>query len=343
MNYRIGKLDGGLLAVLLALGAFAAGFAAYMVLDRTVFSNKQVPVGFQYNIEDLVKIDPAQIVYRQQGDAIETGLESTAAIELDTDGNMYIAGDEKIIVFSPDGRPQKKISLPSAPTALAIADDGSFYVGLTDHIVIYSADGQKQASWEKPAEQALLTAIAVGKDDVFAADALSKVVWHYDKDGNLMQSIGARNPDRNIPGIIIPSPYFDLLIAPDGLLRVINPGRHRIEAYTFSGDLEWSWGTPSAGLDGFSGCCNPIAFDRLPGGGFVTCEKGLVRVKVHDEEGSVVGVVAGPDELGWQAPLRVCETPEQGRSRGLDVAVDEAGRIYVLDLERNVVRIFEKK
>ena len=81
----------------------------------------------------------------------------------------------------------------------------------------------------------------------------------------------------------------------------------------------------------------------LPDGGFVTCEKGLVRVKVHDEEGKVVGVVAGPDQLGWQAPLRVCETPEQCQSRGLDVAVDAAGRIYVLDLEKNIVLIFVKK
>jgi hypothetical protein len=75
----------------------------------------------------------------------------------------------------------------------------------------------------------------------------------------------------------------------------------------------------------------------------VTCEKGLVRVKEYDEEGKLIGVVAGPDQLGWQAPLRVCEKPEDCHARGLDAAVDGQGRIYVLDQVRNVVRIFEKK
>lgn len=340
---RSAKIDGGFLAALLTLTAFAAGFIAYLILDRTVFSNKPVPVEYQYPIEDLAKIDPAQVLYRQQGDAIDTGMKSTAAIELDREGTIYIAGDEKIAVFSPDGKPLKEIALPSAPTALFVADDKTVYVALTDHIEIYSPDGQKSAVWEKPADKALLTAIAVGKDDVFAADALGRVVRHYDRQGNLLQSIGAKDAARNIPGIIVPSPYFDLLIAPDGLLRVINPGRHKIEAYTFNGDLEWSWGKASVGLDGFSGCCNPIAFAMLPNGDFVTCEKGLVRIKVYDADGNVVGVVAGPDQLGWQAPLRVCETPEDCQLRGLDAAADAAGRVYVLDQERNVVRIFVKK
>ncbi|MHC4950479.1 MAG: hypothetical protein ACYTEU_05760, partial [Planctomycetota bacterium] len=113
--------------------------------------------------------------------------------------------------------------------------------------------------------------------------------------------------------------------------------------YTIDGDREWFWGRSGVDIEGFSGCCNPVALAILPGGGFVTAEKGLVRVKVYDADGEFVGVVAGPDQLGWIAPLRVCKTPEECKSKGFDVAVDSAGRIYVLDTLRNVVRVFEKK
>jgi hypothetical protein len=125
---------------------------------------------------------------------------------------------------------------------------------------------------------------------------------------------------------------------PDGLLRVVNPGRHLIEAYTPIGDREWVWGKTSLKVDGFSGCCNPVSLAVLPDGGFVTCEKGLPRMKVYDADGGFAGVVAGPDELG--------STDSQAGSckmQSFDAAVDSDGRVYVLDTLNNVIRIFEKK
>lgn len=342
MKDRFGKINSGSAAVLLAIGAFAAGFTGYVLLDRANHSGKRAGADYRYPIEELAKIDPAKILYRQVGPAIETGMESAAAIEADWAGNFYVAGDRAVAVFSGDGSKRRDIPLVSEPTAIGVGEDGLIYAGLSDRIEVYSSDGQQVSAWA-PIHTALLTAIAAGKTDVFAADALHKIVRRFDKQGNPLGLIGAKDPDRNIEGIVVPSPYFDLLIAPDGLLRVVNPGRHRIEAYTFDGYLEWHWGRPSVGLEGFSGCCNPIALAALPGGGYVTCEKGLVRVKVYDEEGNLVGVVAGPDQLGWQEPLRVCEKPEDCISRGLDAAVDGQGRIYVLDQSKNVVRIFEKK
>ena len=76
-----------------------------------------------------------------------------------------------------------------------------------------------------------------------------------------------KNADRNVPGFIVPSPFLDVMIHRDGLLRVNNPGRHRVEAYTFDGDLEGAWGKPTAAIEGFCGCCNPIAIAAWPTGG----------------------------------------------------------------------------
>jgi hypothetical protein len=216
------------------------------------------------------------------------------------------------------------------------------YTALTDRIELYSPTGEKISTWP-PVQSALLTSIAVGRQDVFAADALNKVVHRFDKNGNLQGRLGQKDAQRGIDGFVVPSPYFDVVLGRDGLLRATNPGRQRVEAYTADGHLEWHWGTPSVQIEGFSGCCNPIALAGLPDGTFVTGEKGLVRVKVHDDEGRLLGVVAGPHQLGWQGPIRVCEKIEECGSHGVDVAVDSQGRIYVLEQVRNTILIFEKK
>ena len=140
---------------------------------------------------------------------------------------------------------------------------------------------------------------------------------------------------------MVPSPYLDIAIAPDGLLRVVNPGRHHIEAYTFDGDLEFWWGEFSTGVEGFCGCCNPVNFDILEDESFVTCEKGLIRVKIYDVDGGFVGVVAGPEQLIPGGASRVSEYGP-GSQIAFDVAAGSKGRILVLDTIKNIVRTFTK-
>jgi hypothetical protein len=224
---------------------------------------------------------------------------------------------------------------------LTVADDGKIYVGIIDHIEVYSRQGKQLSSWDSLGQRALLTSIAVAKNDVFVADAGNRIVLHYDTNGNLINRIGGKDTDRNIPGFVIPSPYFDLVMRRDELLRVVNPGKHRIEAYTFDGDFEFSWGKYSTNVQGFCGCCNPINIAVLKDDSFVTCEKGLARIKIYDPEGTFVGVVAGPEQFGVTA--HVCTTPEQCQSGGYDVAVDAQDRIFILDTIKNVVKIFSRK
>jgi hypothetical protein len=81
----------------------------------------------------------------------------------------------------------------------------------------------------------------------------------------------------------------------------------------------------------------------LPDGGFVTAEKGLMRVKLYNSDGGFEGVVAGPAELEIRIEPKICRTPDECRANALDVAVDQAGDIYVLDTERAQVRVFSKR
>lgn len=333
------KADGGLIAVLLAVTAFGAGFLAYWFVDRR-FVRQEVPRAYRYSIEELTAIEPSLLIYRQSRPPIETGFQAAVALDVNSEGAVWAAGDQKILRFTLDGRKDREIPLSSKPTAVKEAD-GVLYVALTDRIETYSPTGELLSAWA-PVRTALFTSIAVGPEDVFAADALNKGIHRFDKQGHSRGLLGTKDSQRGIEGFVVPSPYFDVLIGRDGLLRATNPGRQRVEAYTFDGHLEWHWGIPSVKLEGFSGCCNPIALAQLPDGTFVTGEKGLVRVKVYDDHGRLLGVVAGPQQLGWKGPVRVCETPEECGSRGLDVAADGQGRIYVLDQVRNTILIFEK-
>ena len=82
--------------------------------------------------------------------------------------------------------------------------------------------------------------------------------------------------------------------------------------------------------DGFSVCFNPSHIAMLPDGSFVTSEKGIVRVKKHNPAGEFVCLVACPDQFA------------EG-TEGLDLAVDSAQRILVLDPKAPAVRIFIMK
>jgi hypothetical protein len=342
MMKQKGKIQSGVVTGLVLSVAIGSGIVAFFLFDASDTRSKLAPE-YRYDIEQYARIDPGLIIYEQIGEAIETDFQKTTAIAIGVDGGIYIAGDEKIVIYESGFSASKVIEIGSPPTCVGIDSDDTIVVCMGNSIIFKDSVGVETARWTVPADNAILTSIATDKDNIFVADAANKLVWRFDRDGKVAGKIGQKDAGRNIPGIVIPSAYFDIAAYPDGLLRVVNPGRHWIEAYTVDGDREWFWGDSGMDIKGFSGCCNPVALAVLPDGGFVTAEKGLVRVKVYDAEGEFVGVVAGPDQLGWIEPLRVCKTPEECKAKGFDLAVDKRGRIFVLDTLRNVVRIFDKK
>ncbi|MHC4664727.1 MAG: NHL repeat-containing protein [Planctomycetota bacterium] len=342
MNNRLGMVNNRVfIGALIALAVVIAVFAAVR-LDMTGEKGSGLGKAYTYDLEELAKIDPNLILYEEALLTISTLFEASKAIAVGSDGRIYVAGDKAIRIFAETGESAGEIELGDAPRCLAVADDGKLYVGMKDHVQVHDNQGKRVASWPSLGKDAVLTSIAVSENDVFAADAGNRIVVHYDATGKLINYIGKKDVEKNILGFVIPSPYFDLAVGHDGLLRVVNPGRLRIEAYTFNGDLEFWWGKFSSSIEGFTGCCNPVNFAILGDGSFVTSEKGLVRVKIYDAEGAFVGVVAGPQQLVRGGASRVCEFPADCQAGGFDVAVDRTQRIFVLDTIKNVVRIFVK-
>ncbi|MHC4214704.1 MAG: NHL repeat-containing protein [Planctomycetota bacterium] len=315
---------------------------AIIKLDTTGKSGSGLPDAYNYDIDKMAKIDPNLITYRESTTPFKTGLTKSKAIATDSHGKIYVAGDREICIFGPAGDLTSKLTLKGEPRSIAVDTDDRIYTAINDHIETYDATGKQLAAWESLGNKAILTSIAVAKQDVFVADAGNRIVIRYDKQGKVIKHLGKKDPDRNIPGFVIPSPYFDLAIAQDGLLRVVNSGMHRIEAYTFDGDLKYSWGEFSSAIDGFVGCCNPVNFAILSDGSFITCEKGLVRVKVYNAEGKFTAVVAGPEQLIPGKTPKICNYPSQCQSGGFDVAVGTEDQVYVLDTVKNIVRTYSK-
>lgn len=343
MAREAGKIDTRLFVVVVVIVAAVAGMVAVLQLDTTGRSGSGLSDAFSYDLTELARVDPNLILYEEVDRPLSTGFSQSRAIALDADGQILVAGDKAIRVFSNSGSLQRIIEVTGEPRCLTVAGDGKMYVGVEDHVEVWDGGGRRLASWDPLGEEAVLTSIVKYKDSVFVADAGHRVVLHYDLSGNLIDHIGEKDADRNIPGFVIPGPHMDVVVSRDGLLRVSSPGRHRIEAYTLDGDLEFWWGEPSANIEGFCGCCNPVNFALLPDHGFVTSEKGLVRVKVYNSDGGFVGVVAGHEQLTDGVQAKICDTPEECQGAGLDVAADADGRIYILDPPEDVIRIFARK
>ena len=322
-------------------GQAAGGMAILGAIasQRGQAAEKATANPFAYNVSHLQKTDPKLIAYEESARWKAPHAEAKR-ITIGPDDTLYICSGNYLTTMNHSGERGLEIALAEPSRCAAVAKDGTIYLGLRDHIEVFDAKGQRKALWDSPGKKAWLTGIAVTETEVFAADAGNRVVLRYDKTGKLVRRLGEKNKERNIPGFIIPSPFFDVEIARDGLLRVSNPGRHRVEMYTADGDFEGAWGTVSMGITGFCGCCNPINLALLPDGRFVTCEKGLPRVKVYSADGAFESVVAGVESFIENG--KACG-PADCTAGGLDAAVDAQGRIYILDLVTGDVRVMKRK
>ena len=342
MSISQGKVDTGIIVGAVIAVAVLAAIGSLLLVDTTGEKGSGLSEAYNLDAAKLAQFDPNLLQYEEVGTPIPTGFARARALALDGDGRFYVAGDEAIRVLSRTGNLERVVPLSGESRCVAVAPDGTLYVGLRSHVEVFDTDGQRLASWEKLGARAFLTSIVIAKDEVLVADAGNAVVVRYDAAGTEIGRIGEKDAERDIPGFYVPSPYFDIAMAPDGLLRAVSPGRLRIEAYTLDGDLEFWWGENGVRVEGFCGCCNPVNFAVLPDGSCVTAEKGLIRVKIYDPDGVFQAVVAGPEQLVEGGASRVFENVDDARASGFDVAADADGRIYVLDTIENTIRVFAK-
>jgi hypothetical protein len=284
---------------------------------------------YEYNLDKLRNTDSLETAYKEILQ-FPSALEEIHAIATDDQDRIYVGGTNGLELFDNKGKLFRKVPLTGTVSAISVNQKNEIFICIGNHLEILDLSGKQIAKWESPGAQSILTSVAVTFTDVFLADAGEKIVYHYDLKGRLINRIGEKDPQNEVPGFVVPSPYFDLAVSKNGELWIVNPGRHSVENFTYAGDLTSSWGEPSMALEGFCGCCNPSHFALFQDGSFVTSEKGIERIKLYSPDGKFKCIVALPESF------------EEG-TRGLDLAVDSQSRILVLDPVKKSVRVFIKK
>ncbi|MCX6287165.1 MAG: hypothetical protein NTY96_08620 [Bacteroidetes bacterium] len=305
--------------------------AVIAIMLADLFSSKKADQAnpYDYKLGELKKTDSSLNAYSEQL-IIKPELEEIHAIACGPGDRIYVAGKNGLEVYNMDGKPDGNFRFEGVASCLALDKKGDIFIGIQEHVEVFDQIGRPLKKWKSISGESVLTGIAVSDSFVFLADAGKKIVYRYDHSGRLINRIGEKDPQKNIPGFIVPSPYFDLALGTKGELWVANTGRHSLEQFSNDGSLNSAWGEASMAVDGFCGCCNPSHFAFLSDGSFVTSEKGIERVKVFSPQGVFKCIVAPPSAF------------IEG-TRGLDLAVDSEDRIIVLDPEKNLVRIFVKK
>ena len=278
-------------------------------------------------LDTLTAVDPSMILYKEVRN-LKLEMEMPSGLSI-LGEKLLVVGDKKLIICNLSGELIKEIPLQTEPLCVKATADRC-YIGSAKQVTVLDPGGKLISNWDAFYENSVLTSIDVYDKKVFIADAGKRVVYRFSDSGEKELEFEGKVGEGDKHGFIIPSPNFDLAIDLSGDFWVANPGKHALENYTFDGNLRGWWDAMTCDIKGFSGCCNPANFTFLPDGNFITSEKGIVRIKEYKPSGEFVGVVAAPSKF-------------EGEQHAPDVVADNLGRIYALDKERKMIRVFEKK
>lgn len=257
---------------------------------------------------------PGQLTYTLRG------------INVGPDGNLYVVGDSKVLVVSPEGKVLRGWKTGRPGYCITVAPDGTAYVGQQGQVQIFDADGQPVASWDDAEHLMLVTAIAVTDNNtVLCADARGRCVRRLDTRGKHLGDIGK---DGRTRGFMVPNGHLDFALGKDGTLRIADPGRHRVTRWNLDGRLLDHFGRfDTKDPAGFTGCCNPTSLALTPGGQIVAFVKAPPGVRVYNQDGELLA------SLG--------EADFDPNCKNADLIVDAQGRIFVIEPVHLQIIVYE--
>ena len=328
------KLSGKVAA---AAAAGAAGYEAVMIVQRQL--GQTAPTAA--TVQPARPVSPELRTWRRVA-SFDSGLVRPVGIAW-AGHALVAAGDRRLRFFDSSGAFQREHQCGQMPLAITGRPDGSMLAvldggdGSVQRIAALDSDGDIVHAAELPPGGNVVS-LASGNDRVFAADFGRRTVWILDEKLKMIGEVHPAGQDESPSHhFIVPSPYFAMAVGADGLLRVANPGRFRVELYDDAGRALDHWGCEGSEIEAFSGCCNPCSIAMLPGGELVTAEKGaLPALKIYgrdggrdcsDQRGKLQAVLAGAGEL-------------PPANRAFSVAASPDGQVCLLHLRTGQIDIY---
>lgn len=310
------------------VGLIVLGIVAVIVVDYLAGRPDRLGDNpYELDIEAYRDVDPGLITYKETKNFPVKGF-APGGIDVE-DSIVWLCGEGMIQAFTQKGAIYREIPTEGKGEAILV-DGDKIFIAFKDHVEVFDTDGSQKAVWEVPGKNCYFTSLAWKAPFLYVADAGNRSVLLYNEAGILQGKFEGKAESNAGHGFIVPSANFDLVVNSFGELWVVNPGKHALENYTDEGELRGFWQSSSMAIDGFTGCCNPAEIAVLEDGSFVTSEKKLVRIKIYDQSGKLKTVVAAPSEF-----------EENGHAP--EVCVDEQGRIFALDFDRSIVRVWEQE
>ena len=319
----------GLTIVILVILTLIIGVIVVDFLNNRPDRRGENPYALE--MDQYKEVDPKLISHKETRN-FDLGLLIASDMSL-YDHALYVSGNSSLAVIPLDGRPATMHEILPQSTCLEV-DQGNIFVGFPTHVAKYSHEGELLQEWPDLGERTVITNLAILEDKVYVADAGNRRIVIFNREGEQVGEFEGKADSEAGHGFIIPSANFDLAVNSYGELWVVNPAKHALENYSEDGRMRGFWQSSSIGIEGFQGCCNPARITVMEDGSFVTSEKGLVRIKIHDQSGALISVVAPPASFE-----KAKSTQEEGKAP--EVCVDEKGVVYALDFDRDVIRVFE--
>lgn len=280
---------------------------------------------YDVGIDSIGTISPDKFIPVTKN-KLPISLKDARALAIDSEDNIYISGDNKIVVLDKNGTEIRRFKTAVTATALAISSENLLFAAFENRISVYSLNGKIQSEWPVIEPKSYITSLAISDKSLFAADAEQEVVHEFSIDGKIIKKIGSSDK-KDISNFVHPSYFFDVAVDPDGMLWAANTGKHKLIRFDSDGETLSAWGKTSAAVEGFCGCCNPSHFAIMPDGSFITTEKGIVRVKKYSPQGEFIGALAGPESF-------------MQSSTGLEIAINSANEILVLEPAMQCIHVF---
>lgn len=271
-------------------------FIGYMIFDLVLRKDT-----VQNNVQETTDsvISDQWIIER----VFDCGKGKLKAVAVSEYGKIILAGESFIACYDSELNFLWEDTTDYEVTAVASFSD-KIYAAKINAIMVLNLEGKIIAEWGPYDEKTLITSVSANKNSVAFADAAGKSVYILDAGGAVKYIIG-----RSGEQFIVPSPYFDVALGKDNTLFVANTGNRRIEHRKTDGTLIDYFGESGLAPDSFCGCCNPAHF-ALYGGGFITAEKGVNRIKILDSNGEFKEFVSSVNNFLAPIPLDIAVSPQ---------------------------------